>query len=171
MKRSGKGADHRGCVYFVHTEQGYVGMVASRSQAREMDGNSVLICNEEEVARFPQIGNTEADAYVTQRANALGFVKIGGTAFFQRKEKKIGLVYFIEAVGISRVKIGYSDNPDKRLKQLTTGSPLTLELRATMPGSLTTEKELHQRFNHLCIDNEWFHFTDEIKQYIAANCI
>ena len=171
MKRPKQKTENRGCVYFMHTEQGYVGMIASRAQAREMDQNSVLICDEDEVSRFPQLGNAAADAYVTQRALALGFSKLENSAFFQRKEKKIGLVYFIEAIGVDRIKIGYSDNPDKRLKQLLTGSPLTLELRATMPGSLTTERELHQRFAHLRIENEWFQYTDEIRQYISANCI
>ena len=171
MKRPNKKAEGRSCLYFVHTEDGYVGVIASRIQARELDPNSVLICDENEVARFPQLGNSAAEKVVVSRAEKLGFFKAGNSAFFHRREKKIGLVYFIEAVGVSRVKIGYSDNPDKRLKQLLTGSPLTLELRATMPGSLTTEKELHQRFSHLRIENEWFTFADEIKDYISANCI
>ena len=171
MKRSPQKSDNRPCIYFVHTDEGYVAIFANRAQAREMDPNSVLICSENEVAEFPQIGNSQAQAFMEQRAEALGFLKIPGTAFFQRKEKKIGFVYFIEAVGVDRIKIGYSDNPEQRIKQLLTGSAVSLEMRATMPGSQTTEKELHQRFAHLRIENEWFNFTDEIRQYMAANCI
>ena len=171
MKLRTQKPDKRPCVYFVHTEQGYAGIVATRAQAREMDRNSVLICSENEVDQFPQMGNAQADAYVTKRAEALGFFKINDTAFFQRNSPKIGFVYFIEAISVNRIKIGYSDNPDKRIKQLLTGSALALEMRAVMPGSQATEKELHQRFSHLRIENEWFEFNDEIRQYIAANCI
>ncbi len=161
----------RGCVYYVHSEQGYVGMIASREQAREMDKHSVLICNEDEVAQFPAWGNEKANQYVLEKSISLGFKRIGDTPFFERATTGSGYVYFIEAVGLSRVKIGYSDDPEKRIKQLSTGSPVSLKIYAKVPGNQAMEKEIHQRFSHLRVENEWFHFTNEIKEYIEANCI
>lgn len=161
----------RGCVYYVHTEQGYVGMVASREQAQSMDKHSVLICDENETAKFPQWGNERANQYVLEKSLAMGFSRIGDTPFFERTEKGSGYVYFIEAVGLSRVKIGFSEDPESRLRQLLTGSPVTLKIFAKMPGSQIMEKEIHGRFQHLKVENEWFHFTDEIKSYVEKNCI
>jgi Meiotically Up-regulated Gene 113 (MUG113) protein len=81
-----------------------------------------------------------------------GFHK-GNTASFVRlikscKEPK-GFVYFIEAIGLSKIKIGTSDNPEKRLTQLTTGAAVPLKLITTIPGDVELEKSLHRRFDHL----------------------
>ncbi|WP_298219237.1 GIY-YIG nuclease family protein [Halothiobacillus sp.] len=81
-------------------------------------------------------------------------------------EKGSGYVYFIEAVGLSRVKIGYSEDPESRLHTLLTGLPVALNIFAKMPGNQIMEKEIHSRFQHLKVENEWFHFTDKIKAYI-----
>jgi hypothetical protein len=164
-------ANSRGCVYYIHTEQGYVGTVASREQARALDEHSVLVCDENEVAQFPEWGNERANQYVFNKALTLGFSRIGNSAFFERTTQGSGYVYFIEAVGLSRVKIGYSEDPESRLKQLLTGSPVTLKIFAKMPGNQPMEKEIHARFLHLKVENEWFHFTDEIKTYVENNCI
>lgn len=58
----------RGCVYYIHTDDGYVGAIASRAQAQTLDKHSVLICDEEEVARFPEWGNEIANSYVLNKA-------------------------------------------------------------------------------------------------------
>jgi hypothetical protein len=164
-------ANGRGCVYYIHTDQGYVGTVASREQARALDEHSVLVCDENEVAQFPAWGNVRANQYVLDKAVALGFSRIGDSAFFERTTQGSGYVYFIEAVGLSRVKIGYSEDPESRLKQLLTGSPVALKIFAKMPGNQPMEKEIHSRFLHLKVENEWFHFTDEIMAYVEKNCI
>ncbi|MFD0929638.1 GIY-YIG nuclease family protein [Methylophilus glucosoxydans] len=159
-----------GCVYYIHTGEGYVGAVASRAQAQTIDKHSVLICDEEEVARFPEWGNEIANSYVLNKAVELGFKRINGSAFFERLSTGKAYVYFIEAVGLTRVKIGYSASPESRLKQLTTGSPVTLRIHAKMPGNQAMEREIHSRFSHLKVENEWFHFTNEIAEYIKKNC-
>jgi hypothetical protein len=146
-------------------------MIASREQAQSMDRHSVLICDENETAQFPQWGNEKANQYVLGESLSLGFSRIGETAFFERIKRGSGYVYFIEAIGLSRVKIGYSENPESRLRQLLTGSPVSLKIFATMPGDQIMEKEIHSRFQHLKVENEWFHFTDEIKAYVDKNCI
>lgn len=161
----------RGCVYFVPTEEGYLGMVASRKQARDLDEHSMLICDESETAQFPQWGNDRANQYVIDKALSLGFVKKGDSAFFERTSMGAAYVYFVEAVGLSRVKIGYSENPEGRLKQLLTGSPVSLRILAKMPGNQAMEKEIHSRFSHLRVENEWFHLTEEIRAYVDKNCI
>ncbi|MCD6293340.1 MAG: GIY-YIG nuclease family protein [Deltaproteobacteria bacterium] len=73
---------------------------------------------------------------------------------------------YIETVGLSRVKIGFSVNPEDRVKQLSTGSPTELKLIAKIPGGANDEKELHEKFKHLLFEKEWFHFTKELQSYI-----
>ena len=100
-----------------------------------------------------------------------GFHKGYTGAFIRLTEscKKPGrFVYFIEAVGLHRIKIGVSDNPEKRIKQLSTGSPVELKLIATIAGDSSLEKELHDRFKHLKQDKEWFHLTKELNEYIMS---
>lgn len=71
-------------------------------------------------------------------------------------------VYFIQS-GSKRgpIKIGKSINPEKRLKELQTGSHKELRLIAKIPCSSDThafhlEKMLHMRFKKFRINGEWF---------------
>lgn len=61
-------------------------------------------------------------------------------------------------------------SPESRLKKLTTGSPATLRIHAKMLGNQTMEREIHSRFAHLKVENEWVHFTNEIGEDIKKNC-
>jgi hypothetical protein len=75
-------------------------------------------------------------------------------------------VYFIKAEGLNRVKIGISKEPQERLKQLQTGSPIKLSLMAFTPGDIELERSLHNKFSHIICDGEWFHLTLELENYI-----
>jgi hypothetical protein len=67
------------------------------------------------------------------------------------------------------VKIGYTNgNPLERLASLQTGNARLLKVLHTMPGSLSEEQALHQRFHHLRACGEWFELTDEIQQFIGT---
>lgn len=79
-------------------------------------------------------------------------------------------VYFIEAIGAHRVKIGYSDDPIKRLLQLQTGCPHDLKLLFSIPGNRDTERQYHDKYVHLRVSptSEWFFFDCELKQLIDA---
>ena len=77
-------------------------------------------------------------------------------------------VYFIEAVGLDRIKIGKSQNPDNRLATLQTGSPVPLKLLGKTPGGLSLEGKLHSEFSNSQIDREWFHATRELRDYIEG---
>ncbi|PQV64447.1 hypothetical protein B1R32_105129 [Abditibacterium utsteinense] len=94
----------------------------------------------------------------------------GYTAAFVRLitscEETGSYVYFIEAVGLGKIKIGTSDAPKKRLQQLATGSAVTLDLIAMIPGDAQIEKELHKKFDHLRVDREWFFAAKELREYI-----
>lgn len=77
-------------------------------------------------------------------------------------------VYFIEAVGQGKVKIGFSSDVESRVRQLRTGSPYDLEIVGQVNGGADLEQLLHQKFSSYRDDKEWFFFTKEIKEFIAG---
>jgi len=87
-----------------------------------------------------------------------------------RKSRSHGtnwLVYFIEASGFGLVKIGYTNNVDMRLLELSVGSPFELKVIETVgcidrDDARRTEKHFQVRFNarghH--VRGEWFRLTE-----------
>ncbi|MER7692630.1 GIY-YIG nuclease family protein [Streptomyces sp. NPDC097610] len=69
-----------------------------------------------------------------------------------RKER----VYLIGSADSPLVKIGWTDNPERRLRHLQTGSPVPLELLALFEGGHIVEAELHRRFADKRRHGEWF---------------
>lgn len=65
------------------------------------------------------------------------------------------------------VKIGIARNPHLRLKELQTGHDWRLELLAATPAHVSLEKAVHHRFAPWRLEGEWFHFTQEIEQFVA----
>ncbi len=59
------------------------------------------------------------------------------------------MIYFMQPVGGGPVKIGFSDDVDKRREQLERHYGRPLALLATMPGDMGIEYEIHRRFSHL----------------------
>jgi len=68
-----------------------------------------------------------------------------------------GFVYLLELDG-SSVKIGYSEHPMRRIRELRSGFRYgqQLRLRACFVGEPEDEHSLHQRFAHLRIEHERF---------------
>lgn len=67
-----------------------------------------------------------------------------------------GFVYVIEAVGQDLVKIGYSNNPIRRLWHLQNTNPYKLRLVLTVAGPPKLEQHWHGRFGLLRVRGEWF---------------
>jgi hypothetical protein len=79
------------------------------------------------------------------------------------------VIYFLEAVGVGHIKIGYTfDKADRRVKELQTASPVPLRLLACMTGTADDEEALHERFaaDRLC--GEWFKPNDELLALIEV---
>ena len=79
-------------------------------------------------------------------------------------------VYFIQPVDGGRIKIGVSGNPEIRLRDLQTGSPVDLRIIALIPDAAPgTEPALHVRFAHARAHGEWFDPTPDLLDYIAEH--
>lgn len=73
---------------------------------------------------------------------------------------KTTYVYLIQK-GYGSIKIGVSNNPEKRCQELQTGNHGSLFLIAKFPFSnrfeaMAMEKELHLKFNDYRLNGEWF---------------
>lgn len=67
-----------------------------------------------------------------------------------------GHVYFISMVGTQFIKIGHSFDPERRLKQLQTASPVALKLIGIRPGSKHVERLFHRQLREFRQEGEWF---------------
>lgn len=78
-------------------------------------------------------------------------------------------VYFIEAVGLNRVKIGIANDPRKRLATLQVGSPVELRLLSVLKVDLAPEweRDFHKRFAQHRLHGEWFELAPGVAA--AAN--
>ncbi len=80
-----------------------------------------------------------------------------------------GLVYFIGAFG--RVKIGRTNDLDRRLAELQTGCPTKMELLHSIetPQPHVLETKLHRIFAHKRLIGEWFDLGAEDLLYIKSH--
>ena len=68
-----------------------------------------------------------------------------------------GFVYFIGALGCgSKIKIGHAVNPQSRMKQIQTWSPVDLVLLAAVPGDKRLERNIQDCFADCHSHGEWF---------------
>ncbi|WP_433530315.1 GIY-YIG nuclease family protein [Micromonospora sp. CA-263727] len=91
-------------------------------------------------------------------------------------------VYFIVAfpdrfsdAAPDRIKIGRSSDVRRRLADLQTGNPGHLHLAHVIyePDAdqrRAVEADLHDRFEHLRVNREWFHWIDDLHEYVNTRC-
>lgn len=79
------------------------------------------------------------------------------------------MIYFVEAVGVGNIKIGFTgaDDVQFRIDQLQTGCPVPLRLLNAVPGTEQDEKDLHRRFAANRVHGEWFKPAPELLALIA----
>ena len=75
------------------------------------------------------------------------------------------MLYLIKCSGNNFCKIGYSTNPKNRLNQLQTGSAFSVNLLASLEGTMEDERNLHKKFKNFKLKGEWFDYCTEIKEY------
>lgn len=68
------------------------------------------------------------------------------------------LLYAIQEVETGKIKIGISNNPEQRLKQLQVGNPCTLVIidQRPAPNRFKDEKLAHENNSYCSIRGEWF---------------
>lgn len=80
------------------------------------------------------------------------------------------MVYFVLAEDVQRVKIGQSDDVDKRVKALATASPVSLRLLGAIKeqthSSEHSEYGIHRKWSSLRVKGEWFAASSELLAWI-----
>ena len=77
-----------------------------------------------------------------------------------------GFVYFFQGECGGAIKIGYSRDPEKRLRTIQTGYPDTIKILLIIPGTEKTEKILHKQFGKSRLKGEWFRPDDYVIEEI-----
>jgi hypothetical protein len=77
-------------------------------------------------------------------------------------------IYFIEAVGMNLVKIGYTIDPARRFMTMLTMSPAPLSLLGSITGGPQKEAEIHGRLEPHRLHGEWFKMVPEVMAIVAA---
>jgi hypothetical protein len=84
---------------------------------------------------------------------------------------KDGVVYFVEAVGADRIKIGFtSAGLAGRIEDLQVGCPFPIKPLVSFAGTLRTERDLHAKFAaaRVFAGSEWFHATAALRAFVDA---
>jgi len=71
------------------------------------------------------------------------------------------IIYLINVVGTNYYKIGVTQNINKRLIQLQTSNPMSLNLIHNFVGGYKTEFYLHKLFFNYQVKNEWFELSQD----------
>lgn len=75
-------------------------------------------------------------------------------------------IYFMTARALGLVKIGWSDNPHRRLCKMQSDSPVPLVFERVCEGGLEDEQELHRRFAADRRNGEWFNLSAGIAVFM-----
>ena len=73
-----------------------------------------------------------------------------------------GHIYFLRSMPDGPVKIGWSLNPDRRIKDFQTAHPFPLQIIRTIAAPMAGEKALHRHFKPLRLSGEWFTFSADM---------
>lgn len=76
-------------------------------------------------------------------------------------------IYFLECDGL--IKIGCSQDPQRRQYRLNTGNPKAIQWLGAVPGSRRDEAALHRRFRHVRVRGEWFRPDEELRAVIGVS--
>ncbi len=80
--------------------------------------------------------------------------------------RKTACIYFIQCEDNGLIKIGFSNDIEKRFNSLRTQSPARLKLLKHMEGGVELEAKLHNKFKKYRHHGEWFEPSKEILRYI-----
>lgn len=80
---------------------------------------------------------------------------------------KMRFVYFMQAEEGGKIKIGRSDDPERRAKMVSYWSPVPIRLLAYAEGEPRQETTLHAYFAESWSHGEWFHETPELAALIT----
>lgn len=76
------------------------------------------------------------------------------------------MIYFVQCGKDGPIKIGCSDDVEKRIAQMQIGCPYELALLWQIKGDNEDEASLHEQWKHEKVRGEWFHPSEQLLLYI-----
>jgi len=92
---------------------------------------------------------------------------------YSGKSKNYGgdVIYFITDGLRKYVKIGYTNNLERRLSGLRVGNPYGIEVLGIMDGGVKEERNVHEMFSKNRYMGEWFELSSEIQDFINSDFV
>jgi predicted GIY-YIG superfamily endonuclease len=78
------------------------------------------------------------------------------------------MIYFVQCEMDGPIKIGFTDNVNRRMSALRSSNSEMLILLGVMEGDRALEKEIQKLFEKK--QGEWFYPTPALYEYIRLNC-
>lgn len=111
-------------------------------------------CTDRKKLDFDRLANAQAAAF-WKRLRVPSWLY---SAAEGQSGRTAGEVYFIEAIGAERVKVGWSRDVVDRIDRIQVGCPFPLRILLAVSGTEQTERHLHeQRLVDAHAHGEWFH--------------
>ena len=80
-------------------------------------------------------------------------------------------VYFLQVTPDGPIKIGFTTgNVAVRIKALQQASPYELRWIGSFKGKVTDERNAHKRLAKFRLRGEWFHPTQEVRDFVKEKC-
>ncbi len=76
-------------------------------------------------------------------------------------------IYFIKNLDNELIKIGYSKNYERRVKDIKSWGNKNLKVLCVIEGDKNLEKKIQQHFMNYQIEREWFKGSPEVKKFIS----
>lgn len=77
-----------------------------------------------------------------------------------------GFVYFVQSGSGGPIKIGWSQDVDRRMAELQVGNAHRLIFLGKIAGRMEDESATHAKFAHLRMEGEWFRDAPEVHDYV-----
>jgi len=98
-------------------------------------------------------------------------VEVRYEAHYIPQKDRLGNVYFVQAGAGGPIKIGWTQDIDRRIAELQTANAHKLSLLGMIPGTMEREAALHAQFDHLRLEAEWFQNSPEIFDFIRERAV
>ena len=98
-----------------------------------------------------------------------GYIEYKKHMYWTRRklEQNEYFIYYIKNINSGHIKIGWSRNPQKRIRQLQPGAEGKLIIMATQPGGPSAEASIHRHFKRLQFYGEWYKSDSSLLGYIS----
>jgi hypothetical protein len=77
-------------------------------------------------------------------------------------------IYFVEAIGTGRIKIGITGNVTKRMQVLGAQCPVPTRLLCVLSGTMATERALLRLFSADRAHGEWFTASESLRAFVQS---